>query len=62
MSPLIQDFAVLSDLQTAALVHRRGSLDWCCLPRFDSIAPRGARSAGASIPDRRLHAAPPTAP
>jgi GH15 family glucan-1,4-alpha-glucosidase len=38
VSPLIEDFAVLSDLQTAALVHRRGSLDWCCLPRFDSEA------------------------
>jgi len=38
MSPLIEDFAVLSDPQTAALVHGRGSLDWCCLPRFDSEA------------------------
>src|SRR5262245_35336730 len=36
--PLIEDYALLSDLQTAALVHRRGSVDWCCFPRFDSDA------------------------
>jgi GH15 family glucan-1,4-alpha-glucosidase len=38
MSRLIEDYALLSDLQRAALVHRHGSIDWCCFPRFDSDA------------------------
>jgi GH15 family glucan-1,4-alpha-glucosidase len=38
VKPLIEDYALLSDSQTAALVHRRGSVDWCCFPRFDSDA------------------------
>ncbi|MEV8149767.1 glycoside hydrolase family 15 protein [Arthrobacter sp. NPDC080073] len=42
MAAPIEDYALLSNLSTGPLISRRGSVDWLCLPRFDSASIFGA--------------------
>ncbi|MFD7438922.1 glycoside hydrolase family 15 protein [Streptomyces sp. NPDC059861] len=56
--PLIEDHGLIGDLQTAALVTTHGTVDWLCVPRFDSPSVFGAlldKDRGGECTVRPLH-------
>lgn len=61
VSTPIEDYAVISDCRTAALVSREGAIDWFCAPRYDSASLFGALLGDDEHGCWRLHPSDPTA-
>ena len=61
MPSRIEDYALLGDCETAALVGRDGSIDWLCWPRFDSGACFAALLGGPEHGRWRISPADPSA-
>jgi GH15 family glucan-1,4-alpha-glucosidase len=59
MRPPIEDYGLLGDTRTAALVDSDGSVDWLCLPRFDGQPVFGQLIGGAAAGSFRLAPAHP---
>jgi GH15 family glucan-1,4-alpha-glucosidase len=57
--PRIEDHALIGDMRTAALVTKDGSIDWLCLPAFDSDA---CFAALLGTPDNGCWTIAPTVP